>query len=524
VWWPAVVGVVAGVVMAGLPVVVPTSGADGVAATRCTIVGTPGPDVLTGTPRDDVICGLGGNDRLRGRGGDDRLLGGRGRDVLLGGAGNDRLRGGRGADRLAGGPGRDGLRGGPHGDALRGGRGADRLRGGAANDVLHGRDPVGVVDDLSCGHGARDQAFADRADRVRADCELPAPARPVRCVRGTRVAIGVGDVAQRVVDAHPAGTTYVIRAGIHLRNFSVRPKSGDTFCGEPGAVLHGGRSLRTAFSGGATRVTLDSITVRDYASGWQGAAIQPDAHAGGWIVRNVSALHNGWAGLLASDGMWILGGHYNDNDQLGIGGNATTGIVLDGLDRDPATFDGPEIARNHTLHADCDYEAGGMKWDVGTVTIRNAHVHDNDCRGLWADINAHGALIEHNLIEDNFGEGIFYEISRDAIIRNNRVYGNGRRRAGWYWDGGITVASSSNVEIYGNRLSGNYNGITGTQQDRPEYTPPAHLLDGIHVHHNRVCATAAGQHPTGVAAGNGANLAGREITFNNNTIQSAPCR
>ena len=69
-----------------------------------------------------------------------------------------------------------------------------------------------------------------------------------------------------------------------------------------------------------------------------------------------------------------------------------------------------------------------MKWDVGQVTIRNAYVHDNDCRGLWADINAHDALIEHNLIEDNLAEGIFYEISQDAVIRDNQVYGNGVRR------------------------------------------------------------------------------------------------
>ena len=71
------------------------------------------------------------------------------------------------------------------------------------------------------------------------------------------------------------------------------------------------------------------------------------------------------------------------------------------------------------------------------------------------------------------GEGIFYEISQDATIRNNALYRNGFAASGWYWDGGITVASSSNVEVYGNRLSGNYNGITGTQQDRPDSTPPA---------------------------------------------------
>ena len=241
-------------------------------------------------------------------------------------------------------------------------------------------------------------------------------------------------------------------------------------------------------------------------------------------MRNVSALRNDWAGLLAADGMRILGGHYNDNDQLGIGGNAATGIVLDGLDGDPATFDGPELARNHTLHASCDWEAGGMKWDVGQVTIRNAHVHDNDCRGLWADINAHGALIEHNLIEDNRDEGIFYEISQDAVIRHNRVYGNGFGGRGWYWAGGITVASSFNVEVYGNRLSGNYNGITGTQQDRPDSTPPAHLLDDFHVHDNVICATGAGRQPTGVVADNGANLGARDISFIGNTIQSGSLR
>ena len=352
----------------------------------------------------------------------------------------------------------------------------------------------------------------------------PAPPRPAGCVSGAGVPIGVGDVAQRVVDAHPAGTTYRIETGTHLRNFSVRPRSGDTFCGEPGAVLDGGRRLRSAFSGRARGVTLDSVTVRDYASRRQGAAIQPDTHARGWVVRNVSALHNRWAGLLAADGMRIFGGHYNDNDQLGIGGNAATGILLDGLDNDATTFDGPELARNHTLHAACDWEAGGMKWDVGQVTIRNAHVHDNDCRGLWADINAHDALIEHNLIEDNFGEGIFYEISRGAVIRHNRIYGNGLRRKGWYWDGGITVASSANVQIYSNRLSGNYNGITGTQQHRPDSTPPPHLLNRLHIHHNLICATAGGRHPTGVAADNGANLATRNINYTNNTIQSAPCR
>src|SRR4051794_17135242 len=343
------------------------------------------------------------------------------------------------------------------------------------------------------------------------------------CLTTDGVPIGPNDDAASVVKGHGPGTTYIVKTGTHLRNFDVQPRSGDEFCGEPGAVLDGARSLRSAFSGGASNVTLDSLTVRDYASERQGAAIQPEPRAAGWVVRNVSALHNSWAGLLVADGMRILGGHYNDNDQLGIGGNAATGIVLDGLDDDPATLDGPELARNHTLHVPCDFEGGGIKWDVGQVTVRNAHVHDNDCRGIWGDINAHDALIENNLVEGNLAEGIFYEISQDGVIRNNRIYRNGLGIPVWYRGGGITVASSFDVEVYGNRLSGNYNGITGTQQDRPDSTPPVHLLDGYHVHDNLICATGPGEHPTGVGADNGADLAARDISFIGNTIQPDAC-
>jgi parallel beta-helix repeat protein len=343
-----------------------------------------------------------------------------------------------------------------------------------------------------------------------------------RCATESGVAIGVADNAQSIVESNGPGTTYVIESGLHRQNFAVQPKTGDTFCGELGAVLDGGRSLRAAFTGRATNVTLDSITVQNYDTGKQGGAIHPDRTASGWVVRNVSAQRNYWAGLMAADGMRILGGHFTDNDQLGISGNAATGVVLDGLDGDPATFDGPELARNHTLHERCHWESGGIKWDAGQITIRNVHAHHNDCRGLWGDINAHDALIEHNLVEENREEGIYYEISQDAVIRNNHVYGNGLGGRGWYWAGGITIASSFNVEVYGNRLSGNYNGITGIQQDRTDSTPPAHLLDGLLIRDNVICATGS-EHALGVIADNGANLGARDIRFTGNSIQSNAC-
>jgi Ca2+-binding RTX toxin-like protein len=87
---------------------------------RCTVIGTPGNDVLIGTSHEDVLCGLGGNDVLDGRGGDDLIDGGAGNDRVIGGAGDDTMLGGAGADRLLA---ADGFR-----DSVDGGSGNDSGR------------------------------------------------------------------------------------------------------------------------------------------------------------------------------------------------------------------------------------------------------------------------------------------------------------------------------------------------------------------------------------------------------------
>jgi Ca2+-binding RTX toxin-like protein len=114
-------------------------------AGACTIVGTPGPDLLFGTPHHDVICGLGGNDVLDGNDGNDVLKGGPGVDLLNGGNGNDVLFGGAGNDKLQGDHGRD------------------RIYGGAGNDTFFTWD--GFADVLDGGLGT-DKAFKDKLDRV----------------------------------------------------------------------------------------------------------------------------------------------------------------------------------------------------------------------------------------------------------------------------------------------------------------------------------------------------------------------
>ncbi len=113
------------------PVAPPTSNPN-----ACTIIGTPGSDILRGTPGRDVICGGAGNDILYGFGGNDLLIGGPGNDILRGGAGNDTLHGGAGRDILRGESGNDRL------DTRDGVRGNDVANGGPGRDscVADARD------------------------------------------------------------------------------------------------------------------------------------------------------------------------------------------------------------------------------------------------------------------------------------------------------------------------------------------------------------------------------------------------
>ena len=69
----------------------------------------------------------------------------------------------------------------------------------------------------------------------------------VRTLSSTgQVLVRPGDNIQALVTAHPPGTSFVITPGLYWLQ-SVRPKDGDSFTGEPGAILSGAKIL-TAFT------------------------------------------------------------------------------------------------------------------------------------------------------------------------------------------------------------------------------------------------------------------------------------
>ena len=140
-------------------------------------------------------------------------------------------------------------------------------------------------------------------------------------------------------------------------------------------------------------------------------------------------------------------------------------------------------------------EAGGTKFlDTIGLVVRNNHVHHNDGSGLWTDIDNIDTVIEHNTVTDNGRSGIHHEISYAAVIRYNTVERNGFAKPTWFWGAGILVDISRDVEVYGNLVRDNANGITAVHQSRP--TPLGaygeRRLENLHVHDNVIDVSGGG--------------------------------
>jgi parallel beta-helix repeat protein len=70
--------------------------------------------------------------------------------------------------------------------------------------------------------------------------------------------------------------------------------------------------------------------------------------------------------------------------------------------------------------------------------------------GFWCDLDCRDGVIVNNLVRNNGGHGIYYEVSSRSVIASNVVTGSGLP--------GITVASAT-TRVYNNTLVGNQFGI-----------------------------------------------------------------
>jgi parallel beta-helix repeat protein len=239
--------------------------------------------------------------------------------------------------------------------------------------------------------------------------------------------------------------------------------------------------------GEAPDVTIDGFVMKYAATPNRSAAIF-NGYESNWTVENSELAYAHSTNLSLKGGEpssthRILNNDIHHAGKMGLGGS---GHLI--------------VGNNHIHDNDTEswghWEAGGMKF----VQARSLHFfanevdHNND-HGVWCDAQCHDGLIENNRIHNNVGQGIFWEVSYNAVIRHNVIYENGWPDHEWA-SAGIMVATSDGVEVYRNLLAWNADGIVLQCQNRPECKhlrgnstdAPEIGLKNTYVHHNMIIA------------------------------------
>ena len=291
---------------------------------------------------------------------------------------------------------------------------------------------------------------------------------------------------------------------------------------DPTGHILEGAATEYAFQGNAQGagggVTIQGLIIDKYATPANRATVGNTGPGDNWTISNNEIRYNHGAGVyVGRTGTQVLNNFIHHNGQLGIGGSGTPpGLVQNALIR------GNEVSYNNTLGFTA--EAGGMKfvYYATAITVRNNYVHDNYYVGIWSDGYCDQMVYDSNRVVNNTMSGITHEVSYGAVISNNVVTGNGFSEPGGSEGAGIhimnsggngTVPSLYSIEIYGNTVSGNKNGIILLEAGRTE----GPHTQNVSVHDNTVTLSA---NQTQDPASNGVRLYGGGdtrvwTTFNN---------
>lgn len=234
--------------------------------------------------------------------------------------------------------------------------------------------------------------------------------------------------------ANPAGTTFYLLAGTHILGGGspsafdqVIPKNGNTYVGAPGARLDGRSINQYAFTSSATNVTIRYLEVVNFVTPFDEFCVNHDT-ASNWLIEYCNFHNNGGAACGAGSNCTIQYSWLHHNRQYAFScyknpsGLATTPAISN------VTVDHCEIHNNGDPRDEYQPNGtptyfgrnGGCKfWDTDTPVMTNNWIHHSHLVAIWADTNNIRMRVEGNLIEDNFGQGFFYEISYNFRVASN---------------------------------------------------------------------------------------------------------
>ena len=271
--------------------------------------------------------------------------------------------------------------------------------------------------------------------------------------------------------------TYWFAPGVHTfgsgRYTQIRPGSGSTYIGAPGAILDGKRKNYYAFADSAANVTISYLTIQHFGT-WggnfdQGVVNVDSAH--GWTIDHSTIRYNAGAGIMLGSHDTLSYDCLAGNQQYGFNAYSPAGPI--GLVLDHNDISGNDTYNWEAHKSGCGCTGGGKFWRVHGAVITSNWVHHNRGVGLWADTNNRGFDIENNYFQANYDVGLFYEISYNALIKDNlfvrNAIGMGKTNPGFPTpalyisesgsDSRVPSKYGARFQITGNMFINNWSGV-----------------------------------------------------------------
>jgi hypothetical protein len=297
------------------------------------------------------------------------------------------------------------------------------------------------------------------------------------------------DLAQQVAAAEP-GTCFVLQPG-EYRFSDVEPKDSMTFLGTSRSevVVRGDDSTENAFHGTADGVTIGRMRLVGF-QGDGGTKPQEQAPIRGtpalwesdrgrlatdWLIEDIESSGNTAAGVFLGDEFTVRGSLLADNGVTGLGGSEIVGGLIEEN----------VIRGNGTSAASGAFSNGaGIKFTEAIagatpVTVRFNEIYENHKIGVWCDIACDGFHVLGNYIHDQESRAVMYELSRDAVIRDNIMI-NANTWTDYRRDfnaAAITIGESAWVTVENNYVEGAEAGIVVRQTKRPINESESFLRD-----------------------------------------------
>lgn len=234
---------------------------------------------------------------------------------------------------------------------------------------------------------------------------------------------------------------------------TIPTKQGNGYRFDDGTVLDGGGTRDEAFASEVTDVTIWDCEFKNYrgknssgvVNAVGGAAIRLRSR---WrLIRPEGHLNKFSAVRFMGDDGLIEAGRLHANGQYGFNGTSHRGIIRgtevfgNGVNSSALTGVGSDTGGCKIVHSkDFQY--------LNVYSHDNVRDANNGGNGLWSDINNLNHIFDGCRVEDNDGNGIFYEVSIGAEIRNCIAKRNGRNQTSDLWPVKTQILCSNSPDVW----------------------------------------------------------------------------